>query len=252
MREITQEVLDGSYDKPLGRGVLDWRILELSPMETKHIVEVGRWRVYLKRHRIQETALLVSIDRFGDVDEPLLLLPDVLDVNAVFAYSKTTNDEELKKIGFELHAVKYIVPPRDGVRPPPKMVENCLLTDEESKSFKEAASNIESMRKAAEAYGMGTAAFHRVDFGDGRTAVALIDVVDGHAELLTHWASDFQSQMVIADMFDYIASGQKDGGSYAVNRATFDDPTPLVQTLETLNTQTRGVYIILKGVSNAN
>jgi len=249
MREITKEVLDGTYDKPLGRGVLDWRILELSPMETKHIVEVGRWRVYLKRHRIQETALLVSIDRFGDVDEPLHLLPDVIDVNAIFAYSTTTADEALKNVGFDLHAVKYIIPHREGISPPPKMIENCLLTDEETKSFKEATDTVESMRKAAEAYGMGTAAFHRVDFGHGRTAVALVNIVDEHAELLTHWASDFQSQMTVADIFNYIASNQKNGGDYVVNRETFDNPTPLVQTLETLNTTTRGIYIILKGVS---
>lgn len=249
MREITKEVLDGTYDQPLGRGVLDWRILELAPMETKHIVEVGRWRVYLKRHRIEESALLISIDRFGDVDESLVLLPDVMDVRAVFAYSATTADESLKKLGFDLHAVKYIIPPREGIRPPPKMIENCLLTDEEAASFKQAAVDEESIRKAAEAYGMGTAAFHRVDFGDGRTAVALVNIVDEHATLLTHWASDFQSQMTVADIFNYIASNQKNGGEYVVNRQTFDNPTPLVETLETLNTETRGVYIILKGVS---
>ena len=42
MKEITQAVLDATYDKPLGRGLLRWRILELDGerAETKHIVEL--------------------------------------------------------------------------------------------------------------------------------------------------------------------------------------------------------------------
>lgn len=250
MKDITQEVTNGTYPKPLGRGVLDWRSMDLLPVETKHIIEHGGWFFYIKRNTIKEVALLASIDRGKEM--PVLTgLAELLDVERVFAHSKITNDEELVKLGFHLCAARYRLPYNPDDKKPVNMTEDCLLTDEERDSYIKEAEGVPSLQNAMERYGLGTAKFHRVDYGGGRAALILVGEEPNGLDLLSHFSLDVEGEMFCGDMYAYVCSQHKLGGEYTVGVQRFQEAPPIIITLETHAAKAAGIYVIEKGESNA-
>lgn len=208
MKEITQAVLDATYDKPLGRGLLRWRILELDGerAETKHIVELDNGNIaYLRK--IANSALITDLDVLHEMaDNGFVGLPECLGLEHVFLYSSRPEDPMALKMGMELRTQRLRKQGKFDAVCPEGFEADIVLTDDELAGLMKAAQTSENLRSAVADLGMGYSFLCRITspLGGG---IAIVDRdPEGGLALNCYNVNGSQDVIRILDGYDYLVS----------------------------------------------
>ncbi|QVW55837.1 hypothetical protein pEaSNUABM9_00256 [Erwinia phage pEa_SNUABM_9] len=214
MKDITQSVLDGTYDRPLGRGLLNWRVLPLDEEvgESKHVVELADGAfAYLRK--VDNTAMLTDVDLLRDVPLTFVGLPEALGVDHVFLYTSKEDDPMPAKFGMYHRSVRTA---KDGgfeATCPVGFEEDVVLDEEETKRLFSIAEESESMRFALSSVGRGASFIcrYKSQHGNGLLIVDRFDNDPQHITLNTFHVIGSQDILPLLDGFNYLVSKAKKG-----------------------------------------
>lgn len=207
MKDITNAVLNGDYDKPLHRGMLHWRTLPLGEGETKHIIEVDDLHIYLKKaHR---SAIVVSVEGpFTDTVSVDGIL-ELLNIDHIFWYRRPGEGFILS--GFELRSLTYEKLGGFEVEMPKGTELNCVLTDASMQELLELGKQFELVAFAIREIGEGRGCFHRITQGASTADLLVLDNPDGGIVLQFIANSDDNARGLALDLFNYLTATCKSG-----------------------------------------
>lgn len=212
MKDITQAVVDGTYDRPLGRGLLRWRILDLDEEigETKHVVEVVDG-VFAYLRKCEGVALLTAIDTLRETDVTLAGLPEVLDVSAVVLYSPHKDDPLAQRMGMTLSSVCSKKAGGTPVPCPDGFEVDVILNEVETKRLLKIAEESQTMRAALFSVGRGQSFFCRYPAAWGDAIMIVDRDEEGIISLNTFHVIAVQDIHHLLDGFNYLTSKEKEG-----------------------------------------
>ncbi|ANZ48686.1 hypothetical protein BIZ83_gp167 [Erwinia phage vB_EamM_ChrisDB] len=223
MREITEEVVNATYPKPLGRGLLKWRIddLDAERAETKHIVELDNGSIAYVR-KIENSALVTDLDLlYGLEGITLVGLPECLGVEHVFMYTSNPNDAMPITLGLELRTQRMRKEGGNPIECPPGFDVDVVLTEKEMTALLEIADISPGMRVAIGDIGRGDSFLCRLTstLGDG---IMIVDrMEDGGIAMNSYNVQGSQDAIRLMDGFDYLVSQSTYGYyNYVQNNTT--------------------------------
>lgn len=254
MREITKEVEDGTYDKPMGRGVLRIRSWEMNEGETKHILELGGGHfAYVRRYG--NSALIADAD-VPNAELPLLAgMADLLDVDDVFIYTHNDELELHTKLGCVWRSVRmykeggYELPRPEGLE-----IDTVLSEPEREKLFS-MAERFPQMKIFVRQVGQGTAMVNRLPSPHGDVLLFTTQLGDPQAITLAGCHANSGQDLVRAlDAFNYL-TGQYAYGCYTdeVEDGELTDQLKYLSTLGfTIQSYIYSIPRTPKGENHAN
>ncbi|ANZ48414.1 hypothetical protein BIZ78_gp161 [Erwinia phage vB_EamM_Caitlin] len=236
MKEITQAVLDGTYDRPLGRGLLNWRILPLDVEvgETKHIVELADGAFGYMR-KVDDIALLTDMDLLFGNPPNIQGLPEVMGVSAVVLYTSNLQDPLPVAMGMHKTTVRTRKAGGFEVSCPPGFEADVVLSDEETKRLFEIAESSPTMKAALSLVGRGVSFIcrYRSKAGDALMIVDRYDESNKSITMNTFHVIGTQDIFPMLDGFNYLTS--KEDFGYFDCPLTDDGMTgPIHQYMENL------------------
>lgn len=245
MKEITEEVINATYPKPLGRGLLRWRVddLDTERGETKHIVELDNGDIVYVR-KLGGSVLVTDIDMiYGLKGATFVGLPECLGVNHAFLYSSQKEDPVALQMGMSLRTVTMR---KDGgvEQPCPDGFEkDVVLTDTEMAELMKEADNSEAMRVALGDLARGSAYLCRVKSTLGDALMIVDRDSDGGVSLNCYNVKGAQDVLRVLDCFDYLVSTAHHGYYNATYESDASEVLALYMTNKGFKPQTT-VYAI--------
>ncbi|QVW28627.1 hypothetical protein pEaSNUABM8_00130 [Erwinia phage pEa_SNUABM_8] len=208
MREITEEVVKGNYPKPLGRGLLKWRIddLDTERGETKHIVELDNGDIAYVR-KLANSLLVTDIDiLYGLTGATLVGLPECLGAQHAFLYSSKIDDPMPKQLGMALRTVTMRKDGQYEMDCPEGFEVDVVLSDAEMAALLSGAETSEGLRLAIGDIGRGISFLCRVKSQLGDALLIVDRDPDNGLTLNCFTAAGTQDVLRILDGFDYLVS----------------------------------------------
>lgn len=208
MKEITEEVVNATYPKPLGRGLLRWRVLDLDTErgETKHIVELDSGDIVYGR-KLGGCVLLTDIDMmYGLKGASFVGLPECLGVEHVFLYSSQQDDPVPLQMGMSLRTKTLC---KEGLCEQPRpegFEEDVVLTETEMADLMKEAEQSEVMRHALGDIARGAAQLCRVKSTLGDAIMIVDRDPEGGLTLNCYNVKGSQDVLRVLDCFDYMVS----------------------------------------------